>query len=141
MAQKFTFDKTDNGWFIRLSDMHDIDTWDREFYVKIFEKAASNLLIGKEYGNSGLYHGPYASQAALSDAAYMFAQSHPVKDLRTTSTAMAYLYEMRAKTLFTLKRHIHNNQIIYANKAGGYHLKDKNTIVLDTIESESFPEN
>lgn len=138
MAQKFTFDKTDTGWFIRLSDTHDIDAWDKEFYVKIFEKAASNLLIGKEYGNPGLYHGPYASQAALSDAAYMFAKSHPVKDLRTTSIAMAYLYEMRAKTLLTLKRYVHNNQIVYANKAGGYHLKDENTVVLDTMESEKY---
>lgn len=136
--QHYTFDRTKNGWFLRLTNMHDVDVWNKNIYTKLFEKAAANLMIGKEYKNFNMDHGPNSDVAAISDCVYLRAQIEPIHDLTQTETAMAYLLRLWNNTIVEIKRQINKNNIVHVSKAGGYHIANIDNI-LETIEDTNFP--
>lgn len=138
VEQQFQFVRTKNGWYIQLSNVHDIDLWDAHFNRTIYEHAATNLMEGKEYGNPGLSHGPYRKESSLSDYAFMRAKNNYELGLHPAAIAMQQLHIIRQGFLKTLKLEVEQHPV-YVNKCGGYNTAVEEDDILEFVCDSKFP--
>lgn len=136
MEQLYEFCKTKSGWWLRLTSNLDVLHYNMTFNRRRFEKATSNLLEGKEYGNKTMLHGPYMKEASISMTAYLRAQNK--KNYATPKDAMAELYDLHEEYLRNLRKAIAENNEVYVNQNGGFTSKPPDEII-ETIMASDFP--
>lgn len=136
IEQQFEFYETNAGWWLRLSSRLDVDKYCRQFARRRFEKATTNLLEGKEYGNKTISHGPYSDEAPLAMFASLRTQN--TEGYTNPKNALSELCSIREEYINNLKKAIATNNEVYVNRKGGFTYKLPEP-ALQVITASDFP--